>query len=90
MIRLFGSIAGKKERKEFENEVFCQESQTSQTGATDYKASKRIDVIKNTLNTFQIFFLFSSNSITIDISMIWSIRLEAPHLLSKGEKFIGH
>lgn len=56
MIRLFGSIAGKKERKEFENEVFCQESLTSQTGATDYKASKRIDVIKNTLNSFQIFF----------------------------------
>lgn len=73
MIFLFGRIAGGKgKKKKFENEVFCQESQTSQPGITDDKNFKRIDVMRNKLNTSQ-FFLFSSNSIIIDFPMIWSI-----------------
>lgn len=85
MIFLFGRIAGEKEKKGFENEVSCQESQTSQPGITDYKNIKRIDDIKNKLNTFQNF-VFSSNSITIDFPMTWSIWPQALLLLSKGVK----
>lgn len=72
MIFLFGRIARGKKEKGFENDVFCQDSQRSQPGIADYKKFKRIDVMKNKLNTFQNL-LFSSNSIIIDFTMIWSI-----------------